>query len=157
MERLAIGACNSDRPSLELLREVVGRFASARRPIAEPQDEALATVAPAPSDGDLALCWAWTAERIERRVRAAAPWPGAWTEIGTRLITLVQVTPTTHCPVALAPGEAAVRADGVAVVRAGSGALELRRGRDQQDADLDAITDLARIVGDVRDQGPTEV
>jgi methionyl-tRNA formyltransferase len=138
-----------DRPSLALLREVVRAFAEGRPPIAEPQIEALATDAPEPTDEDLAVRWTWPADRIERRVRAAAPWPGAWTEIGARLITLVHVTPTTDYPSALAPGEAAVREDGVGVVRAGSGALELRRGRDENEADL-GPAELAEIVGEAR-------
>jgi methionyl-tRNA formyltransferase len=138
-----------DRPSLALLREVVRAFAEGHRPIGEPQNEALATDAPELADEDLAVRWTWPAARIERRVRAAAPWPGAWTEIGTRLITLVRVTPTRDYPSALAPGEAVVRADGVGIVRAGSDALELRRGRDENEADL-GPSELADIVEQAR-------
>ncbi len=64
-------------------------------------------------------------------MRAAAPWPGAWTEIGDRLVTLVRVRPTRDFPGALEPSEAAVRLDGVAVVRTGDAALELHEGRDE--------------------------
>ena len=138
-----------DRPSLRLLRETVQAFAQGRAPAAMPQDEALATDAPQPSDEDLAVRWTWPADRIARRVRAAAPWPGAWTEIGNRLVTLVSVAQTNDYPYILEPGEAVVRADGVAVVRAGSGALELLRGRDEDDAEL-ASPDFARIVAGAR-------
>ena len=46
---------------------------------------------------------------------------------------LVRVQATDDFPRALAPGEAAVRADGVAVVRAGDGAVELLEGRAEDD------------------------
>lgn len=135
-----------DRPSLALLREVVGAYAEGRPPPPVPQDEARATAAPRPSEEDLAVQWSWPGARIERRVRAAAPWPGVWTEIGEELVVLVRGRATDEYPRALAPGEAAVRADGVAVVRAGEGAVELLEGRaDEDDAPLDA-DDFARIV-----------
>ena len=138
-----------DRPSLALLREVAQSFARGESPPPRPQSESLATWAPEPADGDLALRWSWTAERIERRVRAAAPWPGAWTEIGNRLVTLVRVRPTSNFPRALGPGEAAVRADGVAVVRAADDAVELLVGRSDDDEPLDA-SDLAVVVETAR-------
>ena len=135
-----------DRPSLALLREVVGAYAAGRPPPAVPQDEAGATAAPQPAEDDLAIEWSWPAARIERRVRAAAPWPGAWTEIGDELVVLTRVRVTEDYPRALEPGEAAVRSDGVAVVRAGEGAVELLAGRsDEGDRALDAA-DLARVV-----------
>jgi methionyl-tRNA formyltransferase len=143
-----------DRPSLALLREVVQAFAEGRPPAARPQEEAAATAAPQPTDEDLAVRWTWPADRIERRVRAAAPWPGAWTEIGEEVVVLVRVRPTRDFPQALAAGEAAVRADGVAVVRAGDGALELLEGRAEDDASRLTTDDLARVVE--RARGPAE-
>jgi methionyl-tRNA formyltransferase len=134
-----------DRPSLGLLRDVVKAFAAGNVPAARAQDDRAATVAPEPSDEDLAVAWSWPAARIERRVRAAAPWPGAWTEVGSRIVTLVRVRPTTDCPLALEPAEATVRADGIAVVRAGEGAVELLEGRGEADEALGAA-DLAAIV-----------
>ena len=138
-----------DRPSLALLRDVAGAFAEGRPPAARPQDERLATVAPQPSDEDLSITWSWPAGRIARRVRAAAPWPGAWTQIGECLVTLVRVRVTLDFPRALAPGEAAVRGDGVAVVRAADVALELLSGRTEDDLVLGAH-DLAAIVDSAR-------
>jgi methionyl-tRNA formyltransferase len=140
-----------DRPSLALLRDVARAFAEGCPPGGQPQDEHLATMAPEPTDDDLALRWSWPAVRIERRVRAAAPWPGAWTEIGDRIVTLVRVRPTREFPRVLRPGEATVRADGVAVVRAGEGAVELLEGRGEDDAalllhDLAALVDAARTL-----------
>jgi len=141
-----------DRPGLGLLREVAGAYADAKPPSPVPQDEREATRAPIPSEGDLAIQWSWTAERIGRRVRAAGPWPGAWTEIGEHIVTLVRVRPTADFPRTLAPGEAAVRTDGIAVVRAGSGAVELLEGRTQEDAPIGSDR-LAALVAETREMG----
>jgi len=135
-----------DRPSLAVLREVVGAYAQGRPPVEVPQDDAQATEAPAPLEEDLALPWTWPAARIERRVRAAGPWPGAWTEIGDELVILTRVRVTSDYPRALAPGEAAVRKDGVAVIRAGTDALELLAGRAEDDETLLGPADLARVI-----------
>jgi methionyl-tRNA formyltransferase len=131
-----------DRPSLALLREVVRDIHAFP---ARPQDDAQATPAPAPTDDDLELRWSsWTAERIERRVRAAAPWPGAFTSVGDETIVLTRVRATDDFPKALAPGEAAVRKDGIAVIRcADARAIELLEGRfegDESEESLDAAT-----------------
>lgn len=127
-----------DRPSLALLRDVVRGFANGRPPPRVPQDERMATLAPEPDDDELAVRWSWSADRIERRVRAAAPWPGAWTDIGGKIVTLVHVRATRDYPAALAPAEAAVRADGIAVVRTADRAVELLAGRGEDDEPLDA-------------------
>jgi methionyl-tRNA formyltransferase len=139
-----------DRPSLALLREVVGAYAAGRAPREVAQDEAEATAAPRPSEEDLAIRWTWPAARIERRVRAAAPWPGVWTEIGDEIVVLERARVTGDYPRALAPGEAAVRADGVAVVRAGEGAVELLAGRSEDDETPLGAGDFARIVARAR-------
>jgi len=135
-----------DRPSLGLLREVVRAYAEGRPPKPVPQDETRATSAPEPSDDLLELRWREPADAIVRRVRAASPWPGAFTEIGGGLVALTRVKATRDYPRALEPGEAAVRKDGVAVVRAGQDAVELLEGRDDEDArPLDAAALAARI------------
>jgi methionyl-tRNA formyltransferase len=138
-----------DRPSLALLRDTVrdaGAAITASRPLAAvAQDESLATDAPEPDDDELAIPWSWGADRIERRVRAAAPWPGAWTEIGNEVVTLVRVRATGDYPRALEPAEAAVRADGVAVVRAGAGGVELLAGRAENGSEL-GTGDFASLV-----------
>jgi methionyl-tRNA formyltransferase len=138
-----------DRPSLGLLREIARGFAAGYAPLPAPQDARDATDAPEPSDDDLAVRFAWTSSQIERRVRAAAPWPGAWTQIGERVVTLVRVRPTDDFPRALAPAEAAVRRDGLAVVRTSDGAIELLEGRDEDDRPL-AWADFARRVEEAR-------
>jgi methionyl-tRNA formyltransferase len=122
-----------DRPSLSLLREVVKSVAEGHPPTGQPQPAQGVTQAPAPLEEDLALAWSWPAARLERRVRAAAPWPGAWTEIGDEVVIVTRARVTRDFPRALEPGEAAVRNDGVAVVRAADDALELLAGRAEDD------------------------
>lgn len=122
-----------DRPSLQLLRETVRAYANGRPPTPREQDERLATAAPAPDDELLELRWTDPAEAIVRRVRAASPWPGAFTEIGGQVIVVTQARATHDVPAALERGEAYVRADGTAVVRAGTGGVELLSGRDDDD------------------------
>jgi methionyl-tRNA formyltransferase len=139
-----------DRPSLGLLRDVVRSYADGRPPPAIAQDERSATTAAEPSEDDLAIRWAWPAVRVEWRVRAAAPWPGAWTEIGDTVVTLLRVRVTSDYPRALAPAEAAVRPDGVAVVRAGEGAVELLEGRGYEEDVPLSWQDFARLVAGAR-------
>jgi methionyl-tRNA formyltransferase len=135
-----------DRVSLRLLREVVRAHGTGELPGVTAQDESLATLAPEPSDEELAIRWSWPAQRIERRIRAAAPWPGAWTEIGGQIVTLLRVRATRDFPKTLRPAEAAVRADRVAVIRTGDDAVELLEGR-SDDSDQTLTThDLARMV-----------
>ena len=149
-----------DRPSLALLRETVAAFArgvggatpagragAAWTPAASAQDDALATEAPAPDDAVLEIRWQEPADAIVRRVRAASPWPGAFTEIGDAVVTVTRARATTNVPKNLAPGEAYVRDDGIAVVRAGDGGVELLAGRadDEDETPLDAAA-LAALV-----------
>lgn len=136
-----------DRPSLALLRETVRAYASGRPPAPRAQDEALATEAPSPDDELLELRWSDPADAIVRRVRAASPWPGAFTEIAGTTVTLTRAHVTKDVPRALAPGEAYVREDGIAVVRAGDGGVELLAGRieDEEERDVGAA-ELAELV-----------
>lgn len=117
-----------DRPSLGLLRELMGLAARGEDLVAMPQDEALATEAPSLEEEDLAIVWSWDARRILLRIRAAAPWPGAWTEIGERVVTVERAAVYEEAPRALRPGEAWVHG-GRVFVCAGRGAVELLRVR----------------------------
>jgi methionyl-tRNA formyltransferase len=135
-----------DRPGLALLREVVSAHAKGTPPRATPQDEAAATWAPEPSDEELEIRWSWPAERIERRVRAAAPWPGAWAQIGSHTVSLLRVHETNDFPRTLRAAEGAVRPDGLAVVRAGENAVELLEGRSEGSGASLSRQDLARLV-----------
>jgi methionyl-tRNA formyltransferase len=134
-----------DRPSLALLREVVGAVASGKPPPCAPQREDAATLAPEPDDALLELCWDVEAARVVRRIRAASPWPGAFTRIGDCWVTLTHARASDEYPRALLPGEAAVRADGVAVVRTVDSAVALLAGRDADEATLDSAA-LAGLV-----------
>ncbi len=118
-----------DRPSLALLRDVTTAFARGCPPHEEAQDEQKATLANAPEEDDLELDWTWSAERIVRRVRAASPWPGVFTFIGDRAVTITRAALTTEIPKALLPGEATVLANGTAAVRAGDSGVQLLAGR----------------------------
>jgi methionyl-tRNA formyltransferase len=135
-----------DRPSLSLLRDLVSAFAENRPPTPRPQEERSATLAPAPTESELAIRWAWPADRIARRVRAASPRPGAWTEIGDEVVVLERVRVTGDFPRALRAGEAAVRRDGMAVVRAGDGAVELLTGRAEDDETPLTQTDFVSLI-----------
>jgi methionyl-tRNA formyltransferase len=116
-----------DRPSLALLRDMVGRLAAGETIPEQPQDEAHASFAPTPSDADAALVWSWRVEKLLRRVRALAPSPGAFTEIGGHIVTILAARAVSDFPRALLVGEAAVIGEH-AVVRAGDGAIELLSG-----------------------------
>ncbi len=134
-----------DRPSLALLRDTARAFASGAPPAETPQDDARATAAPAPDDGMLELRWTWPTERIVRRVRAAGPWPGAFTEVGGEELVVARVEPVSDYPRALATGEAAV-VDGTAIVRTSDGAVALVEGRDGEGRPLNKQA-LATLVG----------
>jgi methionyl-tRNA formyltransferase len=116
-----------DRPSLRALRATVARFARGEPVPALPQDEALATYAPQPTDEERSITWSAPTDAVLRHVRALAPSPGAWTEIAGHLVTVLRAAPAPSFPRALAPGEGAV-VGGLAVVRTGDGAVVLLEG-----------------------------
>jgi methionyl-tRNA formyltransferase len=134
-ESLEIGDRNAwelaralDRPSLRLIRSAVREFASGATPRAIPQDDALATWAPAPTGELLRADFRSGSERVLRRVRALAPDPGLGLEIFGIRFTVLRAEPTTDFPLALEPGEAAVGESGVAV-RTSDGAVRITRAR----------------------------
>ena len=122
-----------DRPSLALLRDVVGRVARGETLSESPQNEAEATAAPAPNEDALEIDWTQSTAAIERRVRAAAPWPGAYMFFGDEALTLTRVRPSHEVVRALVPGEGWIGKDAqgaaVARVRTGDGALDLLEAR----------------------------
>ncbi len=59
-------------------------------------------------------------------MRALAPSPGAWTEVGGVLITVVEAREALDYPAILLPGEAVCDGDRC-VVRSGDGAVEIVR------------------------------
>jgi methionyl-tRNA formyltransferase len=137
-----------DRPSLSLLREVVKAHAEGRPPAETPQDAAQATEAPEPTDDDLEIRWSELADRVVRRVRAASPWPGAFTEIAGQTVAITRAEATTDFPRALEPSEAAVVGDAV-VVRAQDTAVRLLEGRLEGTIERDLVrADFVRLVRD---------
>lgn len=150
-ERLAIApAWNAwqlakalDRPSLRVLRATVGRFARGEDVAAFRQDPALATSAPFPDDEAAAILWSWPTDRVLRHVRALAPAPGAWTELGGRVLVVTRAAAVASFPRGLEPGEGLALA-GRAIVGTADGAVALLEGElDGEPADAAA---LARIV-----------
>lgn len=132
-----------DRPSLMLLREVAGRFAQGDPPGEHEQDESLATEAPSPDDELCELRFEGSTEQVLRRIKALAPAPGAFTEIGDEVVTIVRAEAAAHYPRALAPGEAAV-VEGRAVVRTRDGAVALLEG--EIEGERAGVDDLAAVV-----------
>jgi methionyl-tRNA formyltransferase len=116
-----------DRPSLRVLRGVVAALARGELPDERPQDGALATAAPFPEEDDLWIRWGAETAAVLRQVRALAPAPGAVTEIGGRVVTVLAASPLERAPAVLEePGEAAWLR-GRAVIRTGDGAVALDR------------------------------
>jgi len=74
----------------EVLAEVLD-MVEAGGAVPVPQDDALATGAPAFSKRDGLINWSLPAEALERRIRAMQPWPGAYTFLqpgGTRIAVI---------------------------------------------------------------------
>ncbi len=84
-------------------------------------------------------------------MRAASPWPGAFTELGGETVILTRVGETKDFPKILEPGQAFVRKDGTAIVRTGDTALELHEGRFDDDDRVLYGADLAEIVEAARE------
>ena len=122
------------------LREVVKR--SRRHAPPRPQDEALATEAPAPTENMLEIRWTRRPTRSRGACARRARGPARSPRSAARRSCCSNVKPTRDFPRALEPGEAFVREDGIAVVRAEDHALELRLGRNEGD---DALLDAAAI------------
>jgi len=132
-----------DRPSLALLREMTMAFARGAPPIEVQQDASAVTDAPEPDDALLEIDWSRDAAAIVRRIRAAAPYPGAWTFIGDEAVVVTRAT-TCRAPATLLPGESPV-VDGCAVVAASDDAVILRAGRRIDDEDREFPVDEAAL------------
>jgi methionyl-tRNA formyltransferase len=119
-----------DRPSLRLLVGCAEMLAGGLDLAGLLQDESKATHAPRPTDEDLALRFPTEdAIALERRVRAAAPAPGATALLEDNFVTVERARLWNGTfPSALAPGEAFLAPEGM-VVRARQGGLLLERVR----------------------------
>ena len=92
-----------------------------------PQDERLSTYAPKLSKADGRVDWTVPAVTIDRLVRAAVPWPGAYTEWRGQSLKLWRTDVNPQPPAVRGrPGEVvAVSGDGV-VVAAGEGSVAIQ-------------------------------
>jgi methionyl-tRNA formyltransferase len=116
-----------DRPALQLLAECASRLARGEPLAGTPQDDALATWAPAPSAQELAIDWHRPAGEIVRLVRAAAPFPGATALLPEGLVRVVEARVAREPPPrALEPAEAWQTPEGLAVRAADLGVLLVR-------------------------------
>jgi methionyl-tRNA formyltransferase len=106
-ERLAVLAA-------ALLADAVDRVARANA-ASTPQDEARATYAPPLRREESQIDWSEPAAIVDRRVRAFAPAPGAFTFDGTRRIKVLRGHPVAGAPPASAGSVLGVAADGVSV------------------------------------------
>lgn len=116
-----------DRPSLALMREIVARHLAGEELRAIPQDEALASQAPEPSDDDCELRFRKDTDWVLRRVRAAAPWPGAFTEYRGETIVITKACAAQR-PRGLEPGQAVRDEEGVVIATA-DGAIRVLEAR----------------------------
>jgi methionyl-tRNA formyltransferase len=98
-------------------------------PVAQPDG---VTYAPKLSRADGRLDWTQPAAALDRRVRAFNPWPGAWCQLGTDALKVLEAEPVD------AAGPAGEILDGVLTIGCGEGALRLlqvqRSGRAPMDA-----------------------
>ncbi len=140
-----------DRPSLQLLVGCAEMLARGLDLEGSPQDESKATEAPRPTDDDLALQFlSEDASALERRVRAAAPAPGATALLEDHLVTVERASLWKGTfPSALAPGEAFLAPPGM-VVRARCGGLLLERVRLEDEDVLEGREIAALFQGDQR-------
>ncbi len=140
-----------DRPSLSLLREGVGRFARSHPPTPITQDEQAATWAPEPTGRELSVDWAWSTERILRRIQALSPVPGLAVEVSELRFFVTRAETATQFVTALQAGEAAVVAERL-VIRTGDGAIAVVRALlsddESEEEEPEAVegSELARIV-----------
>ena len=154
-EELRVGARDAwqlaralDRPSLRLLRRVVGDTISGAPLRGTPQDASAATWAPEPTGDLLRADFRSSTERVLRRVRALAPVPGLPIEIRGVELFVTRAEPAARFPAALHPGEAAVGER--VVIRTGDGAIVVTRAAIVDPASDDVVvkdaTELAALL-----------
>ncbi len=133
-----------DRPSLEALRDVV-RAIERGEARGVPQDPALVTHAPRPTDDDCEIAWDAPVEAVLRRVRAAAPDPGAFTGFGDETVVVLSARPLDRALRGLSPGDAVLVRDGVAVACAGARGVLLVEAQRESTGERLRGRDIARL------------
>jgi len=135
--RLQIGADENawllakrlDRLGLASLLDAASQLTDGKPLLGTVQDEAYATAAPSPDDELLSIDWHSDAGSIVRLVRAAAPYPGAATELADALVEVLAARPFEgSLPAALLPADAVLVGEQL-VVKAGAGAVVVTRVR----------------------------
>src|SRR5205807_55611 len=104
----------------EALRESLQLLAKGNAPRV-PQENALATYAPKLNRDDGKIDWSESADKIERKIRAYDPWPGAFTKIENRNLKIFAAT---IVDLGGKPGEI-LRRDKDLIIAAGDRALSL--------------------------------
>jgi methionyl-tRNA formyltransferase len=101
-----------------LIVEALERLAAGTLP-ATPQPAESASYAAKLTREEGRLDWREPAELLDRRVRAFAPWPGAWCEIGGERVKILEARPVAG------KGRPGQRIDGQLTIACGIGALRL--------------------------------
>lgn len=133
-----------DGPSLALLVEAAAQLSAGAPLTGVAQDEACATAAPQPGDDALELNWREPGPKLVRRIRALAPWPGAYTSLGDHEVeVLAGRLYEPSLPRALEPGDAVLSPEGV-VICSGAGGVLLERVRDAEGRSFRGV-EVARL------------
>jgi methionyl-tRNA formyltransferase len=132
-----------DRPTLVMLCEVV-RAIERGEATAHPQNHTFASAAPRPSDDDCELVWDAPVEAVLRRIRAAAPDPGAFTGFGDDTVVILRARPSTHRLRGLDAGDVVRTPEGVVVV-CGDGAVLLLEAQREADGKRFSGPDIAAL------------
>ncbi|MFO0627429.1 MAG: formyltransferase family protein [Polyangiales bacterium] len=118
-----------DLPSLEALRDTLRALRDGAALPATPQDPALATEAPSPTDDDCEIRWDLPADEVLALIRAASPEPGAFTAVGEESVVILDAEVAPRPVATLTHGEC-VRDRGAVFITCGDGrALRLLRAR----------------------------
>lgn len=125
-----------DLPSLTALHDVLDRMRRGEDLPSRPQDESLATQAPAVTDDDCELRWSEPAEDALALIRAASPEPGAFTASGEATVVILDAEVVDAPLRSLRPGEAVLTPRGVAVTCGDGRALCVLRARDEMDDEV---------------------
>ncbi len=122
-----------DLPSLEALRDTLRALRDGAMFPAVPQDPALATDAPSPSDDDCEIRWDLPADEVLALIRAASPEPGAFTAVGDDSVVILDAEVAPRPVATLVHGEC-VRDRGGVFITCGDGkALRVLRARADED------------------------
>ena len=141
-----------DLPSLEALRDTLRALRDGATLSADPQDPALATDAPSPSDDDCEIRWDLTADEVLALIRAASPEPGAFTAVGDDSVVILDAEVVPRPVATLVHGEC-VRDRGAVFITCGDGkALRVLRARADEDDTArtgDRVTELVPHAAEV--------